>query len=193
MSATSGGWAWGQFRAYDVIALAVLTPVVLLLAVSIPGDLANHQGRTLRGTATVITVEPLRGGTVATFQVRSATGAPVGVADDIYGIDGDRLGSSYPVNYIAPEAPDVPVSAYAVGEDPLAANLTVLTLAGSAWLVAAAFTVRRLRRLLTHGVPRAYRATGRYEVGRGRPNARTRPPGRRDRAAQRDESVPPVP
>lgn len=90
------------------------------MALQLPADWAHHEGRSLPGTAKVVTVEPFRGGDVAEYEVWSATGAVLGVLDDVYGADAERVGQQYPVNYVLQDG--VLVAGYASGEDPFAVN-----------------------------------------------------------------------
>lgn len=145
----NGSRAHRLWRAYDVMAALILLPTFAVLAISLPGDIANHNGHTLRGTATVTKIEPFRGGDIATYEVRSSTGSVVGVTEDVYGLDADTVGQSAPVNYVVPGPSDAYVAAYVVGEDPLATNATILGAVGLALLVALGFIARRIRRLVS--------------------------------------------
>lgn len=110
---------------WSVVALMALG-FAAFMALQLPADWAHHEGRSLPGTARAVSVEPFRGGEVAEYEVRSANGAVLGVLDDVYGVDAQRVGQQYPVRYVVEDG--VLVSGYAVGEDPFALN---------AWIAAA--------------------------------------------------------
>lgn len=139
--------SYSPWRAADVIAMLVLSPFVALLSLSLPDDIAHHNGRTLPGTATVVKVEPFRRGQIQTYEVSSLDGTVVGTTEDVQGIEIGSVGQSAPVNYVPMAPSDAHVAAYAEGEDPLWVNSAILAVAGAGWLIAWAFVIRRLVRL----------------------------------------------
>lgn len=139
---------FSPWRAYDVMAVLVLLPLVAMLSWSLPDDIANHQRRTLPGMATVIKVEPFRTGQIATYEVRSLDGSVVGTTEDVQGIDVDAVGQSAPVNYVPMDPSDAYAAAYAEGEDPLWVNSAILAVVGAGWMVAWAFVIGRLVRFV---------------------------------------------
>lgn len=53
---------WRLVQVWDIVAVLLLFPVVVLMGTQLPGDWKIHNGSSLPGTATVVAVEPLRGG-----------------------------------------------------------------------------------------------------------------------------------
>ncbi len=149
------GWA--------VVALMLLG-FAAFMALQLPADWAHHQGRSLPGTATAVAVEPFRGGEVAEYEVRSGTGAVLGVLDDVYGADAERVGQQYSVRYVVEDG--VLVAGYASGEDPFAVNAWIAAASAVGGALVLSVLVWMWWRWGSGAAGRNTAGSGTYEAGR---------------------------
>lgn len=153
-------------KVWDWLLLGLLSPIVLLLGVGLPADWAQHNGKALKGSATVTSTETTRGGEVAVVEVRRISGEVVASDQEVNGEAPHRVGATFPVDYLAPDgAGDTQV--YVAGHDPFATNLLVFALVLVSWMTSLAFAGGRMA-----GMTRAWRRgrpgrPQRYSAGRG--------------------------
>ena len=117
---------------WDFVVFAMSMPVVLLMGLSLPADWDHHTGHSQPGTATVTSVEPTRGGSHITVDVRSASGELLASGHEVNGDAPHRLGATFDISYATPDGIGT-TQVYTAGHDPvsythLRAHETVLDL-----------------------------------------------------------------
>jgi hypothetical protein len=158
---------WRLVQIWDIVAVLLLFPVVLLIGTQLPGDWKIHTGAGLPGTATVVVVEPLRSGTHILVDVADEAGKTIAGRQEVNGDAPHVLGATFAVTYLAPnDKGDTQV--YVRGHDPFTTNLLVFIPCFALWaagLVRVGIRLWRLgRRWLSRNQPKR---TGPYRAGYG--------------------------
>lgn len=151
---------------WDWLLLALLSPVVLLLGLGLPADWSQHDGRALRGSATVTGTESVRGGEVTLVELRGVSGEIVARDQEVNGEAPRRVGSTFPVDYLAPDGAGA-TQVYVAGHDPFATNLLVFALVLLPWTISLAFLGRRATRMTSSWRRGRAGRPQRYSAGRG--------------------------
>jgi hypothetical protein len=150
---------------WDVIVFAMSMPVVLLMGLSLPADWDHHTGHSQPGIATVTSVEPTRGGSHITVDVRSASGELLANGHEVDGDAPHRLGATFDISYANPDGIGT-TQVYTAGHDPFRTNAIIFAVALSVWLAATASLAARTRRLAGRTRTRR-RGPSHYSAGRG--------------------------
>jgi hypothetical protein len=137
---------WRLAQIWDIVAVLILTPVVALMGTQLPGDWQIHSGSGLPGTATVVSVEPLRSGTYLVVDVADESGTTVARQQEVNGDSPHVLGATFPVQYLPPDDQGE-TQVYLRGHDPLTTNLWVFTSCLAIWAAALVRVGVRLWRL----------------------------------------------
>lgn len=158
---------WRLAQIWDVVAVLILSPVVALMGAQLPGDWQIHSGSGLPGTATVVSVEPLRFGTYILVDVANESGKTIATQQELNGDAPHVLGATFPVKYLAPDDQGQ-TQVYVRGHDPFTTNLWVFIPCLALWAVALVRVGIRLwrlgRRWLSRNQPKRTRS---YRAGYG--------------------------
>jgi hypothetical protein len=158
---------WRLAQIWDVVAVLLLFPVVVLMGSQLPGDWKIHSGSGLLGTATVVRVEPLRSGTYILADVADEAGQTVARQQEVNGDAPHALGATFAVTYL-PTDDQGDTQAYVLGHDPFTANAIVFTPCLALWLAGLIRVGVRLWRLGRRRLSRnQLKRTGPYRAGYG--------------------------
>lgn len=150
---------------WDLLVFVVLLLVVVPLGIYLPGDWAHHRGESIGGVATVTGLDRVRGGDVVVVEVRAGDGRVVAQGQAVNGEAVERVGASFPVEYLPPDSAGN-TQVYVAGHDPFATNLVIFAVVAVAWCISVPFVAARAIR----GVRRLRgrrRQPSRYVAGRG--------------------------
>lgn len=117
---------------WDIAAVLLLLPVVVLMGSQLPGDWRVHNGSALTGTAMVVAVEPSRGGEHLLVDVSDEAGRAVATRQEMNGDAPPKLGATFAVTYLSPEEGGR-TQVYVAGHDPFLTNLAVFSAAFAVW------------------------------------------------------------
>lgn len=158
---------WRLAQIWDVVAVLALFPLVALMGTQLPGDWQIHNGGGRLGTATVVSVEPLRSGTYILVDVADESGTTIARHQELNGDAPQVLGETFPVEYLPPDHQGQ-TQVYVRGHDPFITNLWVFVPCAALWAAGLARVVIRLwrwrRRRLSRRRPQR---TGPYRAGYG--------------------------
>lgn len=150
---------------WDFAVFAMATPFVLVMGFALPADWAHHTGHSQPGTATVTSVEPSRGGSHITVDVRSTSGELLASGHEVNGDAPHRLGATFDISYATPDRIGT-TQVYTAGHDPFSTNVTIFAVVLTLWLAATTSLAARSGRLA--GRMRMRRqGPSHYSAGRG--------------------------
>ena len=160
---------WRLVQIWDIVAVVLLFPVVVLVGSQLPGDWRIHNGSGVPGTGTVVAVEPVRGGTHILVDVADAAGRTIARRQEVNGDASQVLGARFPVTYLSrDDRGDAQV--YVAGHDPFTTNLLVFVPCLAVWVTGLFGVGARLWRLGRRWFSRNRpRRTGPYRAGHGYP------------------------
>ena len=151
-------------EAWDILAVLLLLPVVVLMGSQLPGDWKHHNGGGVPGNAVVSVVEPTRGGSRILVDVSDELGRVVATQHEVNGDAPHVLGAEFAVTYLS--SGDMGVSqVYTAGHDPFTTNLLVFLPCAGLLLAGLVRVGVRLRKLSSRWLAR--NRTGPYRAGYG--------------------------
>ena len=115
---------WRLAQIWDIAAVLMLSPILALMGTQLPGDRQIHHGSGLPGTATVVSVEPTRGGSAIVVDVADESGRTIATRQELNGDAPHVLGATFPVTYLPPDDQGM-TQVYVQGHDPFDTNLWV--------------------------------------------------------------------
>lgn len=154
----------GLSQIWDILAVLLLLPVVLLMGSQLPGDWKQHNGSGLPGNASVVAVERFRGGTHIVVDVSDESGRVVATRQEVNGDAPHVLGAVFAVTYLPPGDSGM-TQVYTAGHDPFRTNLLVFIPCAVVLLAGLARVSARLWRLGSRW--RSRNRTGPYRAGYG--------------------------
>lgn len=154
----------GLSQIWDMGAVLLLLPVVVLMGSQLPGDWKQHNGSGLPGNAVVVSVEPSPGGTRIVVDVSDESGRVVGRRQEVNGDAPHVLGAVFAVTYV-PAGDSGMTQVYTAGHDPFRTSLLVFIPCAVVLLVGLARVGARLWKLCSRW--RSRDRTGPYRAGHG--------------------------
>lgn len=154
----------GLSQIWDIVAVLMLLPVVVLVGTQLPGDWKQHNGSGLPGNAIVVDVQHLRGGTYIVVDVSDESGRVVGRRQEVNGDAPHVLGAVFAVTYV-PAGDSGMTQVYTAAHDPFSTNLLVFIPCAVVLLAGLARVGARLWKLGSRW--RSRDRTGPYRAGHG--------------------------